>query len=225
MGNNTKLLFVGGMFFDCTIDEVLKNSKSAIQNAANKLQWNYVNGIESNIKDNIDILNSVFIGTFPKYYKKMFIPNNIIKRKDSSKSINDIGFINLPIISDYSKFHGMKKILLKWLRENAEYKKIIVAYGFFNLNFRLLEYAKKIDSTKYTLPIDKKEYKTSDFVLSILNGIFLGIPGLIFQVIWLIDAKKDNEYRYKKMLKGYIIGVVSVIIFMILLFFLTLIFN
>ena len=84
---------------------------------------------------------------------------------------------------------------------------------------------KKIDSTKYILPIDKKEYKTSDFVLSILNGIFLGIPGLIFQVIWLVDAKKDNEYRYKKMLKGYIIGVISVIILMILLFFLTLIFN
>lgn len=43
----------------------------------------------------------------------------------------------------------------------------------------------------------KKEYKSSDSVLSFLVGLFLGIPGLIFQIIWLKDAKTDNIQRFK----------------------------
>jgi len=58
-----------------------------------------------------------------------------------------------------------------------------------------------------------KEYKTRDSVFSFLNGLFLGIPGLIFQFIWLLDAKTDNIVRFKKMRFWYLIGfVISLII-------------
>lgn len=77
---------------------------------------------------------------------------------------------------------------------------------------------RKFDTTKYELPNDIKEYKTIDSVLSFLNGLFLGIPGLLFQVIWLIDAKSDNCYRFKKMRFWYIMGVIiSIVICLIFL--------
>lgn len=71
---------------------------------------------------------------------------------------------------------------------------------------------KKIDSNKYTLPKTKKEFKWSDAVLSSCIGSFLGVPGLLFEIIWLLDAKKDNEYRFKKMRFWYIIGCILGII-------------
>lgn len=164
-----------------------------------------------------------------------FITKNNIKKDTKTISFEIFSLIFLIVgllIIGYvfSTIIGKKDLSVDYVMLYNLINKDLSFYDSFSLflliiGITIVIVTKKINSTKYTLPIDKKEYKTSDFVLSILNGIFLGIPGLIFQIIWLIDAKKDNEYRYKKMLKGYIIGVVSVIIFMILLFFLTLIFN
>lgn len=64
------------------------------------------------------------------------------------------------------------------------------------------------DPTKYKLPTVIKEYKARDSVFSFLIGLFLGIPGLLFEIIWLLDAKTDNEFRFKKMRFWYIMGVV-----------------
>ena len=59
----------------------------------------------------------------------------------------------------------------------------------------------------------KKEYKPRDSVLSFFVGLFLGIPGLIFQIIWLKDAKTDNALRFKQMRMWYIIGFVIAFVF------------
>ena len=66
----------------------------------------------------------------------------------------------------------------------------------------------------------KKEYKPRDSVLSFLVGLFLGIPGLIFQIIWLKDAKTDNVQRFKQMRMWYIIGfVITFILSLIIVIF------
>ena len=97
-----KFLFIGGMFFPSTEEEILKNSKGMVQNAANKLQWLYVKGLEQNLGEEVDILNSVYIGRYPKAYKKMLIKSKKIKSKN--RSVNDVGFINLPILASYTKY-------------------------------------------------------------------------------------------------------------------------
>ena len=66
-----KILFVGGVFLDKQKEYINKNSKGAIQYAANSLQWNYIHGIENNLLNKIDLLNAVFVGTFPKYFNKI----------------------------------------------------------------------------------------------------------------------------------------------------------
>ncbi len=77
---------------------------------------------------------------------------------------------------------------------------------------------KKFNNKKYELPKDIKEYKTLDSVLSFLNGLFLGIPGLLFQIIWLLDARSDNQFRFKKMRFWYIWGfVLSIVLSIIIL--------
>ncbi len=63
-----------------------------------------------------------------------------------------------------------------------------------------------------------KEYKTRDSIFSFLIGLFLAIPGLIFQIIWLLDAKTDNSFRFKKMRFWYHIGFAISLIISLLAF-------
>ncbi len=69
----------------------------------------------------------------------------------------------------------------------------------------------------YLMPKEAKEYKTIDLVCSVLIGFFLGIPGLLFQIVWLLDAYKDNKLRFKKMLIGYASGAGAFIVINIIL--------
>ena len=87
-----------------------------------------------------------------------------------------------------------------------------IANGMFIIVTAVLIVLKIHDGTKYDLPSIKKEYKASDSILSFCNAMFLGIPGLLFQIIWLLDAKSDNVYRFKKMRFWYIIGMIIPII-------------
>ncbi len=97
-------------------------------------------------------------------------------------------------------------------------------YIYLNITTILLEVSlvvmiilRKFDTTKYELPKDIKEYKTVDSILSFLNGLFLGLPGLLFQIIWLLDARSDNKFRFKKMRFWYIWGLVLSIVLSIII--------
>lgn len=76
------------------------------------------------------------------------------------------------------------------------------------------------DSSAYRLPSIQKQYNVSDSILSFLIGLFLGIPGLVFEILWLIDAKCDNRFRFKKMRFWYIIGfIISIVISILYIIF------
>lgn len=137
-------LFIGGAFLNNNRDYVCSYSKGAIQNAANLLQWNYINGIESNTQHNVDILNAVFIGSYPKYFKKLYVKGNGKYSDDSGRSIFDASFLNVPFIVESSKFHNLKKELKNWIVEKTG-SPVIVAYGYFVHNIKLLAFAKKIN--------------------------------------------------------------------------------
>ncbi len=95
---------------------------------------------------------------------------------------------------------------------------------YLNVTIILLELSlvimiivRKFDITKYVLPMNKKEFKWIDAVLSACIGTFLGIPGLLFEIIWLLDAKTDNIYRFKKMRFWYIMGCIPGMVLTILI--------
>ena len=45
-----EVLFLGGLFPNGYENELLKNSKRNVQNAANNLQWSLVRGLDMNLK-------------------------------------------------------------------------------------------------------------------------------------------------------------------------------
>lgn len=146
-----KYLFIGGMFFPSTEEEILKNSKGMVQNAANKLQWLYVRGLESNLGEKMDILNSVYIGRYPKAYKKMWIKSKKIKYQN--RFVMDVGFVNLPVLATYTKYYNMKHYLYKWWQANKGNDITIFAYGMFSETINILKYVKKLDCNIKTVLI------------------------------------------------------------------------
>lgn len=141
----TKILFVGGMFFENSKEDVIVNAIDAPQNAANLLQWNYIKGLSSNLEHlPIDIINAYFVGWYPKHYKKCVIKKEIIN-VNTQGSVVEVGFINFPILNTITKKIEIKKEIKKWINRNDLNKRIIISYGFFEENIEALSYAKHLD--------------------------------------------------------------------------------
>ncbi|MBR4282079.1 MAG: glycosyltransferase family 4 protein, partial [Clostridia bacterium] len=120
----------------------LKNSISGMQNAANKLQWAIVDGLKSQENVKVEILNSLYIGSYPKKYKKARIPSFDFSVLGDEGGKN-VGFLNLPIVKFASKYFTLKKELKKWLKNNKGEEKVIIAYAMTSPFVELLDYAKK----------------------------------------------------------------------------------
>ena len=65
------ILFLGGVFDNTIEKEILNKSKGTVHYAANKFQWNLIDGLLAINDLNLEILSAPFIGTFPKEYENI----------------------------------------------------------------------------------------------------------------------------------------------------------
>jgi glycosyltransferase involved in cell wall biosynthesis len=140
------LLFIGGFFPKNIEDEIFKNSKSNIQVAANNLQWEILNGLYLN-NASLSIINSLFIGSYPKNYKKLLIPTfifNPFNKISIDRLIINSGFFNLVGFKHFSKYVNIKKHLKIWLKSNDKRNKVVLVYSLNATFTRILRFAKKV---------------------------------------------------------------------------------
>lgn len=139
----------------------------------------------------IEIVLSFLYGHFTQYYLNI---------SSSHLASIEIGYIKLTsVLSKLAIYLQIAGILLK-------------------IALVIMMIVRKFDFKKYTHPEEKKELNWFDVTASIFIGIFLGIPGLLFEIIWLQDAKTDNIYRFKKMRFWYVMGVIIGIAISLFLF-------
>lgn len=190
MDSSIKVLFIGGLFLDSNKKRIEAYSKGAVQNAANKLQWNYIRGIEANLSMPIDLLNAIYIGTYPKYFLKLFVKGEGKYFDSDNRNVCDIGFVNLPIVAEKSKYVNIKKELRKWINKNKEYKKYIIAYGLFEQNVKALNFAKKFPQVTTCLIIpDLPQYMSLNRKLSGIRRLYLRHIDNIYN-----KCKKNIDY-------------------------------
>lgn len=185
------IVFLGGVFPKNKINEILEKSIGPVQNAADALQWKFIEGLHLNNKNNINILNSLFIGSFPKRYKELFINTYEFKENDNIIGTN-IGFINLPIIKFFSKYQTSKKHIKKWANNNTNKTKVIIGYAMTWNVVHSLKFAKKMNKNIITCLIvpDLPQYMNLSSSRSVLYNIFKNVE------INLInhDCKYIDEY-------------------------------
>ena len=112
---NSKYLFVGGVFPKEKEKEILRNSKGSVQNAANVLQWNLIEGFNFHLGEDFSILNAPYIGSFPKRYKKLFIKSHKFFHGDGVEDYN-VGFCNLSGFKRFSIRNSLRRQIKKWIK-------------------------------------------------------------------------------------------------------------
>lgn len=145
-----KILFLCGLFPKETEEDILKNSIGSIQNAANNLQWGFVEGFEENLNEPITILNSLYIGSFPRLYKRIKIDTHYFSHNGGKSQDINVGFINVVGVKRISRYISLKPYIKEWIESNKDSKKIIIAYAMTSTFTQILEYSKKIDESVVT---------------------------------------------------------------------------
>ena len=136
-----KILLLFGLFPKEHKDQIINNSRGAIQYAADAFQWSFVKGL-THYYHNISLINLPFIRPFPKFnsikkensYEFTFYDN-----PDLNKGKN-IGFNNVLGLRSISRYWNTKKALLKWNSETHGEKIILI----YSVNIPFLSAAIKI---------------------------------------------------------------------------------
>lgn len=119
------VLFLAGLFPENKEEQIIKNSKGVIQFAADRLQKSLAKGMSHHF-ENFRIINSVYIGSFPKLYNKVNVRGGAFKFLEKSDNV-DVGFVNLPILKNFSRFINVKKTLEENLVSDQE--NVVVIYA------------------------------------------------------------------------------------------------
>lgn len=125
-GTNIEYAFLSIMIPEEKKDEIFFNSKNNMQEAANVLQWHLYNGLSYNLNKRIKIFNILPIGSYPQYYKKIFIKKEIFDTKFDKNNIN-IGFCNIKGLRRFFQEKNIYYEIKKWC-DNNDSKKILFVY-------------------------------------------------------------------------------------------------
>lgn len=144
MKPNIDFLFLTGLYPKEKEKEIFENTKGNLQVAADSLQWGFVKGLNQNLKNPVKIINSLFVGSYPRRYKKLIIPSFRFGEECDGMGIN-VGFLNLTFIKEFSRYFTLKFALRKWAKEQGS-NKVLLAYAMLPTFTRLLRYAKKLNA-------------------------------------------------------------------------------
>ena len=109
-----------------------------MQGAANTFQNNLISGF-TDLPCNVTVMNTLPFATFPNY-------KQLIMKTQKGKLLGfdniEIGYVNLPIIKQFSRFLNYKKYVKEWLK-NTKGEKCIIAYSLYLPFEKLFKYIKK----------------------------------------------------------------------------------
>lgn len=183
------MLFIGGIFPRNSKQDIVNNSKGPIQFAANTLQYNIIKGLEANLNQPIDIINAVFIGSYPKFYKKLIYKKSELENKHEGFRY-DLGFLNVFILKHVVRALGLKRYLYKWYKTNPTDKRIVIYSMHWPFIFAASKLKRKFKDCNIVLIIpDLPEYMSMDErkkpILAFLKKID---TALIFSKLKYIDS-------------------------------------
>lgn len=132
------ILFMGLIYDGIQETSILEKSKIGLQASVNHFQWKIINGIREN-REKVSIISTIPIATYPKY------KDILVKSKISSECLNELGFINIPVFKQISRFYNARKALKQYIRCHDGTIHIIVYQSYLPFIIAaLLEHEKDI---------------------------------------------------------------------------------
>lgn len=140
MNKLNNIMFVGGFFTKDMKTRIIKDSKNSIQNAANNLQWNLIDGICEQYSGKLTLLTTPFIGTYPINYKKKYIHYEESFYRNAV--VKQLGFNNIIGYKNYSIYNKLKKTILDWIDED-ESNRTLIFYSIQGYYLKVANWLKK----------------------------------------------------------------------------------
>lgn len=110
-----KYIFVGGLYPKERIEEIRNQGDNSMGIAANVLQWSLVDGLDS-FYSNLKIVTTPYISTYSKNNYTLYFEKSIFSHNNGSSDFC-VGFLNLPLIRQVSRFYNLKRTLNKVIKK------------------------------------------------------------------------------------------------------------
>ncbi len=178
-----KILFLGLLYNRDEEIQLLDNSKCGLQGAANAYQWNLIDGMDEIAHCPVDILNSLPVGSYPKYYNKLILRTRKWCHKEGAAD-KELGTLNFPLLKQMIRSYAFYKEVKVWCEKNKDDDIFILSYSLYLPYLKVLAKIKK----KY------KWVKTCVIVPDLPNAFGLD-PGL--NPLMKLYFKKTEKDIYK----------------------------
>ena len=163
------VLFLGRLFPREKEQEIKGKMKTGMQDAANALQWNIIDGFEENDFGTMKIVNYLPVDAYPNGYTDKFIEDFSFSHTDKyNEGDINIRCCNLFGIKRFINIFYFKKHVKKWAKQKTDKQKVLFSYTANSMFLSLARLAKKVnpDIQVACLIADIPEYST----VSVLTG-------------------------------------------------------
>ncbi len=138
------ILFIGKLFPKEKEAEIKAKMKTGMEDAANALQWNIINGIDAN-GGTVKILDYLPVDSYPNGYTDRKIEEYVFQHSDSYRSDDKIvACTNLSIVKQFFNLRPFKREVKKWLKSGDPSKKVVAVYTASTLFLSLCKYVKRL---------------------------------------------------------------------------------
>lgn len=137
------VLFLGGVFDNTIEKEILEKSKGTVHYAANKFQWNLIDGLLEIENLKLKILSAPLIASFPREYEDIQYKG----KKSIYKNVVDINYVSFNNMWGYRSISRKNNLIkgIKSFATNRVDNKVIIVYSPHTPFLQAAVYAKKID--------------------------------------------------------------------------------
>ncbi len=138
------VLFLGKLFPREKEQEIKSKMKTGMQDAANALQWNIIDGFEANDFGTMKIINYLPVDAYPNGYTDKFIEGFTFQHTENYKADDvNVKCCNIFGIKRFINSLYFRKYIKKWAEEENGKKKVILSYTANSMFLGLVKLAKK----------------------------------------------------------------------------------
>ena len=138
------VLFLGKLFPREKEQEIKNKMKTGMQDAANALQWNIIDGFEANDFGRMKIINYLPVDAYPNGYTDKFIEGFTFQHTENYKADDvNVKCCNVFGIKRFINSLYFRKYIKKWAKEDNGKRKVILSYTANSMFLGLVKLAKK----------------------------------------------------------------------------------
>lgn len=136
-----KHIFLGGVYPKEKEADLFEKSNGRLSFAANLHQWNMIKGLDENLKEPLILVNTYFVPAYPKFQDKK-VKSYTWSHCENAEDEN-IGFLNLRGIKNFSQKHQIYKAVKKILDRDPKEEATVYIYTMRYCAMKAIQKLKK----------------------------------------------------------------------------------